>query len=221
MIKSDATNELAGALAKAQGEMKPAVMNQKNPFFKNNYADLQSVWDSIRGPFAKNGLSVVQTVGIDEKGMVLETSILHSSGQWISSALRLTPVKQDPQGVGSAITYARRYALSAIAGVCSDEDDDANHAAGKTKHKEPASDFPPPADTNEDLPNFDSLPEGPKMPGDEQMEFGVHKGKWFSELLNSKPHIIYCQDRVAKLGVVKAGQCSKFLDFAKKNGVQL
>ena len=130
MDKSEDIKDLAVALSKAQGEMKGAHKDSDNPFFKSKYADLASVWDAIRAPFAKHGLSVTQLPSEDDRGLVLETVLMHSSGQWISSKLRINPVKADPQSLGSALSYSRRYALSAIAGVYQ-EDDDANLASDK------------------------------------------------------------------------------------------
>jgi hypothetical protein len=132
-LKSDQINELAKALCKAQGKIKHAVKDSANPFFKSRYADLTSVWDAIRDAFQAEGLSVAQCPQVLESGAaVLETTLMHSSGQWISSRVPLNPVKNDPQGVGSAITYARRYALQSIAGVCAD-DDDGEAAQGRKK----------------------------------------------------------------------------------------
>lgn len=115
--------DLATALAKAQAEIKGAVKDASNPFFKSNYADLQSVWDACRLPLSKNGLSVAQTTDIVGERLVLVTTLLHSSGQWIRGALPVEPVKRDPQGMGSAITYARRYALAAMVGIYQTDDD--------------------------------------------------------------------------------------------------
>jgi len=135
MQKSEGIKELAGALAKAQGEIKGALKDQSNPFFKSKYADLASVVEAIRAPFAKNGLSYIQTLDPTEKDEVrVETMILHSSGEWICCGILGVPVtKADAQGYGSALTYARRYSLSAAAGVAP-EDDDGN-AASKGVHK--------------------------------------------------------------------------------------
>lgn len=130
MIKSEQINELATALSKAQAEMKGAIKDSKNPFFKSSYADLSSVWDACRGPLTKNGLSIVQTnCGDSPETLTVCTTLLHSSGQWISSQLTGKPVKNDPQAIGSAYTYYRRYALAAMVGV-SPEDDDGNSAYG-------------------------------------------------------------------------------------------
>lgn len=128
MTKSEQINELAAALSKAQGMMKPALKDTDNPFYKHKYADLSSCWDACRDALSANGLSIVQ---IPEEGGV--TSILmHTSGQWMSGHLPMVPTKNDPQGVGSAITYARRYALCGFAGIAP-EDDDGNAASGKDK----------------------------------------------------------------------------------------
>lgn len=130
MKMSEKINELATALGKAQGEMKGASKDSANPFFKSKYADLASVWEAIRAPFSKNGLAISQVTSEDEKGLVLTTLLLHSSGEWISGEIRINPVDQKPQTLGSAISYMRRYALSAMAGVYA-EDDDGNLASGK------------------------------------------------------------------------------------------
>ena len=140
MNKSEAIGKLAEALSKAQGMMKGAIKDSENPFFKTAYADLASVWDACREPLSKCGLSVTQTTRIADNGdPVIITTLLHSSGEWMSGELLVKPVKADPQSVGSAITYGRRYALSAIVGIAP-EDDDGEKAQGRQhteQHKEP------------------------------------------------------------------------------------
>ena len=131
MNKSESINELAAALAKAQSEMKGAVKDSNNPFFKSKYADLSSVWDACRAPLTKNGISVVQMPSAAEDVITVDTTLLHSSGQWISSSLYARPSKNDPQGIGSCITYLRRYSLSAMVGIAP-EDDDGNAASGNS-----------------------------------------------------------------------------------------
>jgi hypothetical protein len=128
MQKSDSIKELASALAKAQGQMKGAVKDAANPFFKTKYADLSSVVEAIREPFSKNGLAYIQlTVPTEKDEVSVETILTHESGEWVSSILTLPVAKHDAQGYGSALTYARRYGLSAVAGVAP-EDDDGNAA---------------------------------------------------------------------------------------------
>jgi hypothetical protein len=119
-------NELFAALAKAQGEMHTAGLTNSNPFFKSKYADLAGIVGASRPALTKNGLAIIQLIQLREDGKSSLISILgHSSGQYISSEMVLAPIKNDPQGMGSAITYARRYAYAALVGVVvSDEDDD-------------------------------------------------------------------------------------------------
>lgn len=125
MGQSEQINELATALSMAQSEITGAVKDAENPFFKSSYADLLSVWDAARVPLTKHGLCVVQTtdVATPSGDIDLVTTLAHKSGQWISGRLPIMPVKKDPQGIGSAITYARRYALSAIVGIAQMDDD--------------------------------------------------------------------------------------------------
>lgn len=128
MNQSEGIAELSKALASAQGEMTAAIFNRINPHFKNKYADLAAIWDAIRKPLSKYGLSVTQTMeAINGAGLMLVTTLRHSSGQWISSFQPL-PTTPRPQEFGSALTYARRYSLSAIVGIAAEEDDDANTA---------------------------------------------------------------------------------------------
>jgi hypothetical protein len=124
--------ELAAALSLAQAEIDAARKTESNPFFKSSYADLATVRAAIREAFGKYGLSVVQIPHTSNGEVLVTTILLHKSGQFIEGTLALKPVKGDPQGVGSAITYARRYALMAFSGVAPD-DDDGNAASGHTE----------------------------------------------------------------------------------------
>jgi len=131
MIKSDSIKELSAALSKAQSEFKPVVKNANNPFFKSTYATLDAVIEATKEALSKNNLSIVQGNEPTETGVIVTTLLSHASGEWIESQLAMPVTKPDPQGYGSAITYGRRYALSAILGVASEEDDDANTASTK------------------------------------------------------------------------------------------
>lgn len=129
--RSETIGEIASALATAQSELRPAVKDAVNPHLKSKYANLASVWEAAREPLVKNGLSVVQTFWPAEPNTVtVVTTLMHKSGEWIESPLTLPVGKNDAQGYGSAITYARRYGLSALLGVIADEDDD-GHGAGQ------------------------------------------------------------------------------------------
>lgn len=138
MNHSELLNELGGALAKAQGQIQAAKKDSANPFFKSKYADLASVWDACRKPLSDNGLSVSQFPCEAENGVAIETMLIHSSGQWISSRYTMPVSKNDAQAVGSAITYARRYALAAVVGIAP-EDDDGNAAAKANPEKKEKS----------------------------------------------------------------------------------
>jgi hypothetical protein len=129
--KSESIVELIKALMKVQVALKPAVRDKVNPFLKSKYADLSGVWDVCRELLKENKLAVVQVSGIDSNGCYLETILTHESGEWISGKYPLRPVKpDDPQAMGSALTYARRYTLAAILGIVT-EDDDAEGAMGR------------------------------------------------------------------------------------------
>ena len=131
-MQSETIGKLAEALAKAQGSMSAAAMDGNNPHFRSRYATLTSVWDACRKPLTDNGLSVVQAFRVDDNGLLLlVTKLCHTSGEWMVSEYPITPVKNDPQGLGSAVTYARRYTLSSIVGVVADDDDDGNAASGQ------------------------------------------------------------------------------------------
>jgi len=125
---SEDITELSSALSKAQGQMVGATKDSENPFFKSKYADLAAVWNDIREPFSANGLSVVQMPCNGVGTVTVITQITHTSGQWIRSRMSLVPMKADPQGIGSCLTYMRRYQLAAMAGVYQ-VDDDGNAAS--------------------------------------------------------------------------------------------
>lgn len=130
MKHSEQINEIGAALAKAQKVMKGAKRDSANPFFKSKYADLASVADACRDALSDNGLAVVQPPSSTEDGRVsVETMLVHASGQWMSETLTVKPKDDGPQALGSVITYLRRYALAAFAGVAP-EDDDGNAAEG-------------------------------------------------------------------------------------------
>ena len=121
--KSPEIDKLAEALAKAQAEMEGAKKESVNPFFKSNYADLHAVIKSSFPYLSKHGLSVTQGNEMIMGAVCVTTTLMHSSGQWIRSKVKLPLAKKDAQGVGSAITYGRRYGLSAIVGIAQYDDD--------------------------------------------------------------------------------------------------
>lgn len=136
MNSSESIKELALALAKAQGDIEKAEKDKDNPHFRSKYADLGNVVDAIKPALVSNGLAFTQICHEADNAAKIETIIIHSSGEWLSCGCISVPVsKNDAQGFGSALTYARRYSLSAAFGVAP-EDDDGN-AAAKAAPKKP------------------------------------------------------------------------------------
>lgn len=137
MKRSDAIHELAIALAKAQGEMEPALKSAFNPHFKSKYVDLAAVRLASKAPLARNGLAVIQSPEVeDDMFIVIETMLVHASGQWVSTTLKLPFDKMSAQSIGSAITYGRRYGIMAILGIAG-EDDDGNASSGAVDERAP------------------------------------------------------------------------------------
>jgi hypothetical protein len=130
MTTSEQINEIAAALAKAQGEMGGAKKDAANPFFKSKYADLASVRDAINGPLSKHGIAVIQSPSAEGNLVSVVTLLAHSSGQWMRGEAKCVAKDDSPQSVGSATTYLRRYALQSFAGIAP-EDDDAEAAQGR------------------------------------------------------------------------------------------
>ena len=121
-MQSEQIDKLAMALSKAQAVMEAAAKNKRNPHFNSTYADLASIIESVRKPLTDNGLAFTQTIQTMQTGLSLETTLLHTSGQWLRSEYPL--IQGTAQQTGSSLTYARRYSLSSIAGIAADEDDD-------------------------------------------------------------------------------------------------
>jgi hypothetical protein len=137
-------DQLATALAVAQGSIQPAIRDRTNPAFKSSYADLASTWDACRVALSTNGLAVSQHPGRLEDGSVtVTTMLLHRSGQHITSVCSALPRDASPASVGSVVTYLRRYGLAAAVGV-SPEDDDGQAASQPAAPYAPAQRVPAP-----------------------------------------------------------------------------
>ena len=129
MAQSATIAALAAALCETQFEMEGAKKDNVNPHFKSRYADLASVWNAAKAALHKHGLAIVQAPEPYETGIQLRTVLLHKSGEWIDSTIAIPAQQQSAQGFGSAMSYARRYALAAMIGIVADEDDDGNAAS--------------------------------------------------------------------------------------------
>lgn len=128
--KSDSIIEIAKALCGFNSEISKIAKDSTNPHFKNKYASLDNIIDEIRPILTKHGLSIIQMPGGDGENFKMSTLLIHESGEWIESdPIVMKPVKNDPQGIGSCATYARRYSLSAFLSLNTGEDDDGNGAS--------------------------------------------------------------------------------------------
>jgi len=127
--------QIATALVKAQNQFGPALKTSTNPHFKSRYADLSAVIESVVDALNANGIYLMQQTAESSDGVIVETLFLHESGESLSSGkLHVPASKQDPQGYGSALTYARRYSLMAACGIAP-EDDDGNAASRRQEPK--------------------------------------------------------------------------------------
>ncbi|GGM23746.1 ERF family protein [Pseudomonas asuensis] len=152
MFKSESIAALAKALAGAQAEIENATKSSVNPHFRNKYADLAEILNTSRPVLSKHGLSIVQMPFFEEGKVGVETLLIHESGEWIVNSLLGPCSKLDPQSVGSAITYYRRYSLAAFAGIAQ-EDDDANEASEQGTPKRSV----PPAVTRQQLNHLETI----------------------------------------------------------------
>lgn len=144
MLKSESITTIAPALVKAQVDIKGALKDANNPHFNRRYADLGSVMEACKSALNRQDIAVVQaTEPIDGSLVRVSTYLIHKSGEYLGCELTLRSMKDDPQSIGSAITYARRYTLSSIAGVCPEDDD--GHAASHQQAQPPSHPAPPAA----------------------------------------------------------------------------
>lgn len=210
MNKSEQINELAKALSQAQGEMRAVPYDSTNPHFRNQYASLSAFEAVLRPILSKHGLAFTQLAGSDELGHTVTTVLMHSSGQFISETMRLILQKNDMQGLGSAITYARRYMLASMVGISDGKDDDAERAVTHFEEREPAPLPPSKARPKNFAPGsgdtFDTwvIPFG-KWTGKTIPQIGIHNALEYRDFL----------ERSAKeKGKALEGAVLKFCDLA-------
>ncbi len=146
MLTSSEIDQISAALVAAQAALKPVAKTGRNPHFKTMYSTLDDIWTAAAEALRANGLAVLQHPEPGPDGILaLETRIVHTSGQWVASTLTMPLAKLDPQGYGSAMTYARRYGLQAMLGISGLEDDDAEQATGRAPARaEPQNGAAPP-----------------------------------------------------------------------------
>jgi hypothetical protein len=139
MKTSESVAQIGAALAAAQAEIKTVVKDRTNPHFKNRYATLDAIMETVRPVLAKHGLSIVQGCTIPSEvdgrltGFAVETMVLHASGEFLSNMVFMPLAKQSAQDAGSALTYGRRYGVSALLSLATDDDDDGEQAVAPTR----------------------------------------------------------------------------------------
>jgi hypothetical protein len=121
--QSESIAKLALALSKAQAQFSGAAKNSTNPHFKSKYADLWECIAATKDILAEHELAVIQTFSADTEDIIINTTLTHSSGEWVRGSLKMKPKKDDDQGRGSSITYGRRYSYAAIVGLAQKDDD--------------------------------------------------------------------------------------------------
>lgn len=145
MKTSESISEITKALIKFQNEVENPKNTMQNPHFKNRYAPLEVVLNEVRPKLASHGVLLLQNPSVEDGEVVINTRLIHESGEWIEfKPLNLKIERNTAQGVGATITYGRRYALSTILGISSEEDDDGNYASnagGKKTNKKPNKKF--------------------------------------------------------------------------------
>jgi len=161
MNSSPSIVELSKALVKAQSKMGAAVKGSANPYFKSKYSDLNSVIEACKEHLNNEGISVVQPVTSDENGDFVETVLIHTSGEFISSKMKLRTQKEnDMQAYGSSISYARRYGLQSMVFIPSSDDDDGEGAVGRSKATQKAVDKPKQGSTPQTTPEVKDTLKG-------------------------------------------------------------
>lgn len=173
MTQSESIAKIAPALVAAQGKIGPISKDAKNPAFRSRYATLDAIMDAVRPVLTANGLALVQGVTVPETnaegklvGITVQTKVVHSSGEWMSSVVPVPVGKADAHGLGSALSYGRRYGVSALLALTTDEDDDGNTAAlqssrpGGPSAKSSAKEQTPPPPAGKRL--HETVPETPR-----------------------------------------------------------
>lgn len=176
MKSSETIGALAKALATFQAKVKQPLKDKDNPFFKSKYVPLENVVEAITTSAGEHGLSFIQMPLTDQQtgNVGVITIVMHESGEWIETeAVYAKPAKYDAQGVGSVITYLRRYSLSAVFGITSDEDDDGNSASIQDNQAPPQQ---------QAYRNNIPVPQTAQEAAAIKLSFGKHKGKTLREL---------------------------------------
>lgn len=217
--KSESIQQLAVALVKFNGEVSRISKDAANPFFKSNYATLDNIIDEVRPILTKHGLSILQLPGGDGENVVMKTMILHESGEWIESdPLIMRPVKNDPQSMGSCVTYARRYSLAAILSLNTGEDDDGNKATHTTspQGREPQRQGNPPTTQQRSQQSQSSASSCVlASEGQTKMLFAKHKASGMADLAPISDFLGYTVTKFADVQAEDVTKLAQWLDKQK------
>ena len=211
MNKSESIIKLSQAMAKAQAEVNHALLDSKNPHFRSDYASLESCLNAAKPVMGKYGLALMQSGDRSAEGdMVLTSLLTHESGEWVQFQMPLVLSKQDMQGLGSALTYGRRYSLCGILGIGSD-DDDGSANADSLKPQAPQQQQPMP-------PQQKTAPQRPTQGGAYTVGFGKHKGKTLDEMgeKDVRSYLMYLLGEMTKSGKDPLPSVKAYIDEAKK-----
>ena len=227
MKHSEGLAKVSAALVAAQKELKAVGKDSVNPHFKNKYASLDNIIDAVRPVLGKHGLAVIQSAVAPETiegrltGFAVETMLVHESGEWIANAAIVPVAKADPQGAGGALTYGRRYGLSALLSLSSDEDDDGNAASkGRsagvpTQQRRTSAPSGSPA-TVADTPAPVSSAPATSGAAKKHMPFGKHKGKELGEISSDDlvSTVKWCREKGKYDDLVEA--CNEVLELRQE-----
>lgn len=221
MKMSEKIDALAKALCEVQGELVFAKKDSTNPFFKSTYADLGANLEAYQPLLTKHGLCVSQLMGSSPEGATVTTMLMHVSGQWICGELPTCAKTRDPQGQGSAITYARRYSYQGIV-MGAAEDDDAESAMQRPREQAQKPALKAVAKTS-GAPKMTTAEVNGLAQGEYRIPFGKMRGKTFSEI---DPEVLdnYCtwiKDKAAEDGKEITGQTAEFLQRANEHLAQV
>ena len=205
MNTSESISKLAKAMVNFSAEVKNPPNTADNPFFKSKYAPLADVLNLMRPLLAKHGLTAIQMPGGDGQNVTVKTILLHESGEWIEGdALALRTDKATPQGAGSAVTYGRRYSLSAMLGISSEDEDDGQFASGPPRKRAVA-----PAKPSAQNPKKgkEELITGPQV----EKLFTV-AGRKFANKSEAK-EALYSKYKVSSTKELTKKQAGEFIDY--------
>lgn len=189
MKMSDTIAEIAQALAKAQGQIDDATKDATNPHYKSKYADLAAVRAVIREPLSVNDIAYVQASTCNGDEVSVETMLIHKSGEFISESLSIPLGKRDAHGIGSAISYGRRYGLMSLLGLAAD-DDDGNAAVQGAPDAAPKRKAAPPPPVNPQLPSEAEIMALMQIGDDKTREGLVALQTWWKGLTGAERYAL-------------------------------